>query len=463
MTLHDRLLRFRDRTGDESGAAIVITMLMIALITALGVTVFTLSTSNLGNARRDRQASSALANSEAGVGQAIAYMKAAGVGKLKCAPNCGAANPWGEEPKVVDGDAYPSTSVTLSTNETYDVWIQTVSALTASAPGLYRIHSIGHAGTGPGSRTVEVDVQVSPFDFPLAVYSDSVQAGGTGTIHTESLFSKGCIFKRSKILFQGIDPVYGIPAAAHSAQYITETQGAGSDCSSTDNKNIHKPGAPCNTAYPFDQSRAGGDLTSTSCYRPGGAAYPTTSLISSENDLASQYGFNLAGLTAGQLDLLRTAAQEQGFYFTSTTAIPAVLQVASPQYPNPVLFYDLKGSAVGGVVDLKQFNNVTYSRSAPLAATDAACTPNNVIVVVINGDVRLNSNQSLVGSVFAMGPAPYGNVTKSNGTSTMIGTMYSRSMDLTGTADVHLDDCFLQNLPGALLAVKETSFREVDR
>lgn len=453
------------RPADDRGSAIIVTMLMIAVLTGLALTVFTLSVDNLGNARRDRQATAALANSEAGVSQAVAYIKSKGLGGLRCAPNCGVANPWGEQPASVDGDTAPATVVFPASGESYQVWIEPISPMGPTTPGRYRVHSIGNAGVGPGSRKVEVDVVVSPFEFPLAVYADSVQAGGTGSIQTESLFSKGCIFKRSKINFVGIDPVYNIPAAAHSAQYITDTQGAGPACSSTDSNNIHKPGQPCNTAYPYDQDKAGAALNGTTCYRPLGAPYPETSLIATGDSLGQIFDFNLAGLTPAQLDLLRTAAQEQGFYFTDTTAIPAVLQNAasSLNYPNPVLFYDLKGGAVGGQVDLNNFSATTYGRSVPLVATSASCTGRNVLVVVVNGNVKLNSNQTLVGSVFAMGPAPYGEVSKANGTSKLIGTVYARSIDLTGTADIHLDDCFLQNLPGNLLSVKADTFREVDR
>ena len=449
----------------QQGSAIVITMLMIAVLTGLSLTVFALATDNLGNARRDRQATAALANSEAGVGQAIAYVRLNGLGGLACAPNCGAANPWGEAPSVVDGDLDPSTVVLPGPGERYEVWIEPITPLTTSAPGRYRIHSIGTAGTGPGSRRVAVDVEVTRFGYPLAVYADSVQAGGDGAIHTESLFSKGCIFKRGQIQFEGIDLVHGIPAAAHSAQFITESQGAGTSCSATDVKNIHKPGQPCSPAYPFDQDKAGGPLDGSPCFKPGGAAYPTTSLIGTGDELGSTFGFDLAGLTAAQLDLLRTAAKEQGFYFTGTTAIPPVLQGsgAALTHRNPVLFYDLQGSSVGGLVDLNDLSEPAYGRAVPLTATSPACTTRNVIVVVVNGDVRLNSNQTLVASVFSMGPAPHGQVRKANGTSELIGTLYARSLDLTGTVDIHLDDCFLQNLPGNLLSVEPKAFREVDR
>lgn len=459
----------RSRATGDSGSAIILTMVVLAVLTGLGMTVFALSTDNLGNSRRDRQASSALANSEAGVAQAVAYLKNRGVGKLLCSPNCDAANPWGES--ALDGDAYPSTQVTLANKETYSVWIETVQAMTPTAAGIYRVRSIGNSGTGPGARTVEVDLQVAPFEYPLAVVADSVQAGGSGAITTESMFSTGCIFKRGKINFQGIDPVYNKPAAAHSAQYITDSQATGSSCAPSDSKNIHKgPGStttPCNTAYPYDQDKQGGPLAGTSCESVNAPYGTTTSLIADSDDLEAQYGFNLDGLTPSQIDQLRTAAQEQGFYFTSTSAVPAVLKddTAALAHPNPVVFYEFASSVNSNsrTVDLNDFSDVVYGRATPLAATDAGCHGRNVIVVVRNGDVRLNSNQTLVASVFALGPNPYGNVQKANGTSQLIGTLYARSIDLTGTADIDLDDCFLGNLPGQLLNVEPSAFREVDR
>lgn len=458
-SLLSRLRRWADR--DDAGAAIVMTMFVIALLTAIGVTVVTISVKNLDNAGADRQALSALANSEAGVAQAVSYLKRSGVGGLACSPTC-TANPW--------GNSTAPYSFTVGSGDRYRVWIEKIQPLdvTTGTPGTYRIHSVGTSGNAPGSRTVTTDVQVAPFKFPIGVFSDSVQAGGNGSIQRESLFSTGCIYKRSKINFQGVDKVYGIPAAAHSAQYVTDSQGSGSACPSSDKKNIHTPSKsgpqPCNTTYPYDQDAQGGPLSGTSCDRAYNGTYPTTSRIGSVEEMAKTYGFQPEGLTASQLDLLRTAAMEQGFYFTNTTAIPAVLgdSTASLNYPNPVLFYDLQGSAVGGLVDLNDLSS-TYGRATPVAPGDSGCNGRNVVVVVRNGNVRMNSNSVLVASVFALGPAPYGNVTKANGTANLIGTIYARSLDLTGTANVDLDDCFLANPPGGLLNVTVTNFREVDR
>ena len=126
-----------------------------------------------------------------------------------------------------------------------------------------------------------------------------------------------------------------------------------------------------------------------------------------------------------------------------------------------MLFYDLKGAAIGGTVDLSGLTG--YSRAYPVLPTDAGCKASGAIVVVLNGNVKLNANTVLTASVFAPGPAPNGQVTKANGTGQLIGTLYADSIDMRGTADIYLDDCFLANLPGSLLNVTVTNYREIDR
>ena len=61
--------------------------------------------------------------------------------------------------------------------------------------------------------------------------------------------------------------------------------------------------------------------------------------------------------------------------------------------------------------------------------------------------------------------APYGHVSKANGTSNFIGTVYADSVDLTGGTRFSLDECFLQNLAPSLVdtTLEVTDYREVDR
>ena len=286
----------------------------------------------------------------------------------------------------------------------------------------------------------------------------------TGGIHYESLFSDSCIQGRSKETFQGTDAYYGVPAAAHSSNYIVPKQ----NDSCTAGNSIHTSSAPCNTSYPNDSDIAGGTLTSgDGCYGNGslnGATWLTTSKESTFANMASTYGFQTGGLSNSDLDALRTASQQQGFYFTNTTAIPAVLQAANAwqTYPHPVLFYDLKGASVGGFVDLKDLTG--YSRSYPLDSSQAGCLPMGAVVVVLNGNVRLNGNTVLATSVYAPGPAPNGQVGKAKRLQgQLIGTLYADNIDMTGTADVYLDNCFLANMSGGLLNVTASNYRKVDR
>jgi hypothetical protein len=176
------------------------------------------------------------------------------------------------------------------------------------------------------------------------------------------------------------------------------------------------------------------------------------------------YGFKAYpnGLSNTQLDALRTTAQQQGFYFTNTTAVPAVLNAANAwqTYPHPVLFYDLKGAAVGGEVDLNDLGG--YSRTTPILANDAGCTPAGAVVVVLNGNVKLNSNSVLTANVFAPGPSPNGQVSKANGSGKLIGTLFADHVDLRGTADVYLDQCFIANMT-SLWSMTQSNFREEDR
>lgn len=478
-------LTARLRNPGDAGAALLITFFVTTILTAMAVTVSVIAINNVGNVGRDRQSTAALALSEGGVSQAIAHMKnGAALRGLTCSPTC-ASNPWGNS-------TTPHT-VTVASGEQYKVWIETVEALDPATfqPGIYRIHSTGTSAGNPGERTVRVTVEVEPFKFPLAVFADTVTPGGTGAILNESLFSTGCIFKRDKIHFNGsFDQVYRIPAAAHSSKVITEDQGSGSNCPTGHNKNIHHPtksvdGCSNDVDYRYDQDSIGEDSSTTAgaaaghnfettpCYQlqPGNSLvtpevppYPTTSLIRSDADLAEKFDFNLEGLTADQLELLKQAAIDQGFYITSTTAVPAALTsaAASAAYPNPILFYDLQGAAVGGTVDLNEFNDA-YSRPWPLSATDPLCTGRSLFIIVKNGNVKMNANTVVTASVFALGPDPYGRISKLNGTGALIGTLYGREIDLTGTGDIKLDDCFVKNPPGQALDVTVTEFVEVDR
>lgn len=472
----------RRRAGGDAGIAMVVVLALTVVLGGIGATIALVASSNLTAVGLDRQSTDAQNVAEAGVAQAVAWMRTNGVGKLICSPSCNpsAGQPdWGQGPHVDAtgpnlsiplGAAYGHL-VTQSDGTQVRIWIEKQSSFAPPArkSGLYTVHAIGKAlpsASATGTREVSADVTVRPADFPIGVFAHTVAAGGNGGIHYESLFSDACIQGRSFETFTGTDQYYGVPAAAHSSGAIVPKQ----NDACTQGNSIHSAGA-CNSTmqYRNDTDAWGGNVVGSVCGGNGtlnGSSWLTTSKETSFAEMGKLYGFATnkpkIGLDETQLDALRATARRQGFYFTDTAAIPAALTLAgaSTTMPHPVLFYDFPPSNSLPPVDLKDLTG--YSRSYPLAATDAACTDAGAIVVVRNGNVKLNGGTVLVASVFT-GPNPYGQVSKANGAGQLIGTLFADNIDMRGTADIYLDDCFLQNLPGGLLDVGVNQYHENDR
>lgn len=478
LTVIRRALRDRVPRGDH-GNAILIVLMVTMVLTLLGTTAGVLAANNTQNAGLDRAAGTALQVSEGGVAQAMAWMQFWGPNSLACSPTCSAGTyrDWGDGPDSPTDTSYGHT-VNLGNGRQYVVWIERVSDYSppATRTGLYTVHSIGRsksASPTSGTRALSVDVTVKPFEFPIGVFARQVQAGGNGGIHNTSIFSSECIAGRNKIDFaNAVDAYYGVPAGAHAAKWIVTAD----NDSCTVGNSIHQA-QPCTLTIGTgsnvqvtknDSDAAGGTLTSgDGCRGNGtlnGSTWLTTSKETSAQAMEDMYGFKAYpnGLSNTQLDALRTAAVQQGFYFTGTTTVPSVLNASNAwqTYPHPILFYDLKGTAVGGEVDLNDLGG--YSRPYPVAANSAQCTPYGAVVVVLNGNVKLNSNTVLVANVFAPGPSPYGVVRKATGGGQLIGTIFADQVDLRGSADVYLDECFLANMT-SLWSMTQSNFREEDR
>lgn len=463
------------RGRDDTGSAMILTLMVMTLMTALASTVAVVTISNLQSSWQSRQAGSAVNAADAGVAQAMAYLRNNGVRDLRCSPVC-TSNSWGNQSNP--------TTVTVggAASQAYKVWIEAVAPFPTNDPGLYRIHSTGTAA-GAASRKVTVDVPVTTTNVPRGIFARTINGGGDASVARESIFSTGCVYNRSKIkMVPGeIDLAYGIPIAVHSSQIITDSNGSGQYCPTT-NRPIHRSGPPtpgpkpCNTSYPFDQDSLGGRLvTGDGCYDDrmvgtgpwakyysiydlnGDAVVDPGSRIDSDADLFRLFGIRTPVLSQGQIDQMRTLAQSQGNYWTRS----GKTHWSSPDEANAVMFFDLTKDDPGGTVDL---NDITgFSRAANLADIDASCPSKSLIIVIEGGNVKLNANQSLFASLFLTSSAPNGQVFKANGTSNFIGTIYADTVNLTGTADLSMDTCFLANVSPALLELTVTKYREDDR
>lgn len=472
----------RTRPRDE-GAALVLTMMVVVLVTVLTTTILRVTTDDLGSARRARDAGAALDAADAGLAQAQAYLRTNGPHGLRCSPAC-TTNPWGNSTSPATA-ALPGLA-----GQSYRVWIEPIARFPENDPGRYRIHSEGRVGGGARSvRRVELDVYLSTrgTGVPLGLFGRTLEGGGDYTLARASIFSTGCVYNRAQIEFTAeVDAAYGIRTGVHSSETITESNGNNGFCGDT-NKTIHET-SPCGPTknpggerrYRFDHDLHGGPLGATDCAEVA-AAYPAYygerdldgdtvpdvvgTRLRSKDALLRLFGIAEEPFTPAQLDDLRAVARSQtshgqDHHWTTATGFATPDPVA---HPHSVLFFDLLGTPdEGKIVDLKDLS-AAWDRPENLAADSPQCESRSLLTVVSGGNVRLNSDHRMAASVVLTSSAPYGKVLKHNGTADMIGTVYGDSVDLAGTAELSLDQCFISNLNPNLLGFETKRYLEVDR
>jgi hypothetical protein len=450
----------------DRGSAMVITLMVLALVTALSTTVAVVTIDNMIGSRKAQQAGAALAAADAGIAQAMTHLRNNGVRDLDCT----SADPASAACDALWGSDNPAkVNVPGDNGASYQVWIEAVRPFPENDPGEYKIHSWGQA-VGPASRRVVTTVSVGSAKVPKGIFARTISGGGTADVTRESIFSSGCVYNRSKIDMDGVDVAYGIPAAVHSSQSITDSNENSQYCPG--NKPIHEPTKPCDPSYPFDQDVRGGDLAGTACKTKADALpadqkaayakyYPATltkgvrgSYIKDDTALFDLFGIRSPALTQTQIDQLKSIAQSQGNYHTDSTGW------TSPNETNAVMFFDLQGANYGEEVDL---NNIAGFGRAGNLADGTGCPTRSLIILIEGGNAKLNSNQQLAASLFLLSGAPYGQVVKANGNSQFIGTIYADKVNLVGTTEISLDPCFLANLSPGLMDFQLEDYQELDR
>jgi len=484
------------RAGRDEGAALLMVLGITAVITALAVTATTLSINNLKNTTRDKQAGSALATSEAGVAEAIEYLRAGtALTSLTCMePAPGGAHTgscldttmsWTSKANPMQVPVDGTAGTTCQPSQTcYLVWISTVTPYNPpiTRTGVYRIRSTGKFGNGPASRSVVVDVQAKPHPFPIGIFAETLDGSGGAGIHRESLFTNACVQGRAKdpdpdhmgadddgpdangggLRFEGDrDLAHDQPPAAHSTAEIV----TGNNCNRV-NDQVHKSGQPCNTVLPdyYDQSGLGGALNSAAaCYRKWvspygtGTTYPTTSKFTTAD--LQDVGYRPRGLSDSIYTALRTRATSAGTYFTNNNANPYSALDALGGGP-AVLYYKVPA---GQKVVLGPTNFPSaYLRQE---SDGPSCSGHTLVLVVEGGDLTLNSigsgNSTPITGLAASIFVPDGAYAGAGGV-WVIGTLFANNVKLSGTTDYRLDRCFVQNPPAALMDIRVTQFREDD-
>lgn len=490
--LERTVMRARRAVDDDRGLGVVTVVMVGAVVTALTITAVSLTINNLGNASRDRQALSAMATSEAGVAQALQFLRGGNLSNLTCTepaagavpgPTCqGGTESWISvvAPKRIRTDGV--TGACVSTADCVRVWIGTIKPYVPNCPGrhqtppvpcsgTYRVHTTGVSGNGPGQKALAVDVEVTPYPFPIGVFAENFSGNGNVGIHKMSLFTNGCMYNRQRDDVSGsglqfeyddaagrpvLDLIYDQPAAAHAVGDVsTSNQSCGTGGGGGP---IHSPTTVCNPLFRFDQSGSGGALTSgDGCHgtyvRADGSVYPTTSRFG--GDELQRYGYRPRGLTDAQYDALRAQAQAQGtFNITTANVNSRLTALAAAGITSPVLYWN------NGDVDLRSTDFPTsFLRNLSSAA---GCSSKSVTIVVegSGNDLKYtggNTAPFLVASIFV----PDGQLTGQGGRNT-IGTVFAKTIDLGGNVDFYMDQCFASNPPGAVLDAQVVNFREDD-
>lgn len=461
--------------GDR-GVAMLTAITVMALLLAVGLTVTTLGVNNLKNANRDRQAGAALGASDAGVAQAIEYIRNNGVGGLNCLEATSSAcssNPAGwtnpTSPKLVDLSS-GAIGCTAS-SDCAKVWIGTVQAYAPPLVkvGTYRIHSQGVYGNGPGSRSVVADITVTPDAFPIGVFGEQISGNGGTKVFNESLFARACISPRetgsgSGTRFQGIDPYWGIPAAAHTTSHVSTSNNCGSNgyihASSPASKHCPDGMGYSSSAVDtmkYDQSGDGGPVSAGSpCYRSftkaDGTTYPEGDTTAFTTADLQRYGYRPRGLSDAQYSALKARAQAQNLYNPTIGSISAtVTGLLAAGISQPVLYFD-NGNVSMAYSD---FPSGAFER-----APAATCSPQSMVVVVEHGNLTWQGgNNKWFDAAFFV---PDGTWT-GNGGYNVLGTLWANNLSLGGNEQFQLDSCFVTNTQGSILDVKMKSFREDDQ
>lgn len=486
-----RLADLRER-GDD-GIALLTVILLLAALTAVTSSLAVIGVNNLQNANRDRQSGAAFGTADAGIAQAIQYIRTSGINNLQCAeasynavpatagcaakpfsstaPNDGWANPTAPHQVVLDGTGGTACN---NTRNCYKVWISYVKKFagcklvggTQVCEGTYRIHSKGFFGNGPSSRRIVVDVTIAPFRFPIGVYGYSFTGGGNTGLHTTSLYTSTNVCNRGKdsgggsgLYFQGYDDVYQQPASAHAEGVIGTSGSCGSAGSSIHSGLLNK----CAADQLNDQDSQGIDPLAPvyvgPCNKnPDGTYYSLASKMS-QGDLAKIYGLTPKGLTQQQYAQLKTQAMAECLYFPAstkrsncdgTTTYQAAW--AATPFTQPVLYFDGWNPDMHVNVDVPS----AFKFSSP---TDTNCDPHQAIVIVRNSAMSYQGGNN---NYFPLAMfVPEGNFNGSGGENT-IGTLFAQNIAVNGNTDFYMDKCFADNPPGGLLDVKATAFHEED-
>lgn len=442
----------------DEGSALIITLMVMMLVGALATSIAVVAVNGLRSSTLARNAGVALDASNAGLSEGLSYLRTNGVVAIDLCPT-----PTSPDPEAAGFTAFDLGSqgcvnglgdarVRPVSGQPYTVLIASKTDYAAGVTGEYVIVA---RGTGPvrATRAVSADVEATGVGAAVGAFQGNMVAlGGQTPIQNQSVFSRGCVYKRSLLTMSGTD-AYGLPAAVHSESYITDDQGTSITCPHP-SKIYRSPSSPCNTGnsgqYKYDQDVAGGLFGPTSSCMPAnpGHYYDTGSKLGT-GDLEKVYGIKFPPLTPDDIERLRATARTQGNLMTDADLDRDV----TPNGTQAVLFYQLANP--WAQVDLSQIKGFDYTNGM-------TCLRRSLVVVVEGGDAVQSRNNvnPIIASIFVVTP---GKKYDSKGGG-VVGSVSADYLFLGGATivDSTAQDCANSNPSPSTMTFKVTSYRELD-
>lgn len=288
--------------------------------------------------------------------------------------------------------------------------------------------------SGEGYRKMQQRVRLEATDFPLYMYIDGpVDMGGTHEVNNQNLFVKGDFCGRGKLDIGGSDLVFGGGAGVLATGTIYDKANCTTPIySSSGLPNPHPD-------YPDDRDSRG----------PSTNTPPRFGLAELEET------FNTGGLSQDQLNKLRNAAQNRGYYRNTSGGFDihqddlyaAPYGHADPEMDDIVVFVEFPAGEPND-------NEVRLRFNWP---------PGKALIVVLNGSIQMSGNDigNLMGSVYS----PDGKITANGGgTGNFTGTVWGKGMRITGNWPFYMTSEFLADPPMVAWEVyRDTRWTLVDR
>lgn len=459
------------RNEREKGAAMLIAILVVTVVAVLSasVAVVAMRSTTASGSSRTAVVVKDLAN--AGLASGVTYLREIGANPaIDSEPNT-FVDPEDACESHEDASATPSwtrsspAQIGAGGQASYIVWIERVAAGDASqgTPATYRVCAEGESGKG--LRKASAEVQYTPAGGgagPYAVYGKgyvSLQSNAQ-EVRNMSVYSEKCIDrKHNQTTFNDTDFATGLPAAAHSMQWVLGKNG-NPGCIAADS--LHAGTAPArfvHTQWPYDTDQAGGTPLPAQL-----TAYPFLSGLPWGGSTLEPAGQSAAEfrakwnvpdmLSPTSIDALEQEAKRQGNYYKLPPT--NVSSIASPDAADQhaVVFLDMNG----GSVDLKDMDF-----AGPTFTSEASCpTGRSLIIVVRNGDVTAHGGGGIkmrASVIVANGKATV------NSNFTLIGGLFvEKELSISGNFTTTLDTCAINNPPpgGTPNVVVTNEYREYD-